>query len=102
MGAQTVADWQDELDCLWMTQPGAMWPLPVGRSGPIPQWLPLAVANIPAEMRTARRWVRSLNKVPYRASGSRRASSTDPTTWSTFEEAHAGCGDGYGLGFMLG
>ncbi len=53
--------------------------------------------NIPQELRELEQWVcwrgeerdGKLTKVPYTAGTVRRASSTDPTTWSTFEEAFA-------------
>ena len=53
--------------------------------------------NIPEELRGLEQWVNwrfeerddKLTKVPYTPGTVRRASSTDPTTWSTFEEAFA-------------
>ena len=64
-------------------------------------------------MREARRWViwnlearhGHPTKVPYQAEcPSTRASSTDPTTWSDFDTAHAAVEDGKadGVGFVLG
>jgi primase-polymerase (primpol)-like protein len=55
--------------------------------------------QIPAEIRERDQWVNwrrerrrdgKGTKVPYRADGMGRASSTDPATWSTFEAAVAG------------
>ena len=45
--------------------------------------------NIPEELRRLRQWVcaREGSKVPMQATCYRPASSTDPTTWSSFEEA---------------
>ena len=56
--------------------------------------------SIPLEMREAHRWVRSVGKRPIRCDG-RPASSTDPTTWASYEEVmKSTAGDGWG--FMLG
>ena len=66
---------------------------------------------IPADLREREQWVvwrrverdGKATKVPYRADGSGRASSTDPATWSTFEAAVAGsealAADGIGFVF---
>lgn len=55
---------------------------------------------IPAELRSRPRWVRySARKVPLRLDAS-PASSTDPTTWSTYPSA-ARSNTGAGLGFVL-
>ena len=55
---------------------------------------------IPAAMRERRQWVRrSSSKVPLTAAG-KAASSTDPTTWSSFAEVSA-AGPGVGVGFVL-
>jgi hypothetical protein len=71
--------------------------------------------NIPLELRRLVRWIgwrweanpadpKKPKKVPYRvASAMRRASSTDPATWGTFEQALAvvEAGEADGLGFAL-
>lgn len=57
------------------------------------------VASIPECMRSLDRWVRADGKRPIRPSG-QWASSTKPWTWSSFEDAQHGAGDGFG--FMLG
>jgi len=69
------------------------------------------VDAIPAELRERPQWVvwRALErqgritKVPYRADGNGRASSTDPATWATFDQAVAGAdaltADGIGYVF---
>lgn len=53
----------------------------------------------PSEMVSAGRWVRADKKRPIRVDGS-PASTTNPRTWSTFDEVQTGAGDG--VGFMLG
>lgn len=54
---------------------------------------------VPLRMRRLDRWIRHVAKVPRTVAG-RAASSTDPATWSTFDEALASrVGDG--LGFVL-
>ena len=54
---------------------------------------------VPSRMRQADRWVRHDRKRPVMPDG-RSASSTDPATWSSFDEAMAGqAGDG--VGFVL-
>jgi hypothetical protein len=71
-----------------------------------------ALANIPAELRERRQWVvwrgeerdGKATKVPYRASDpTRKASSTNRRTWSTFEQAQAAWqrGDCDGVGFVF-
>ncbi len=70
-------------------------------------------AHTPAKMRERRQWVLwewerdadgRWTKVPYRARDlERKASSTDPNTWASFESA-AGqfeCGHGAGIGYVL-
>lgn len=54
---------------------------------------------MPARMTDAARWVRADGKRPIRVDG-RPASSTDPSTWSTFTDVQSGAGDGFGV--MLG
>ncbi len=60
-----------------------------------------AKANpLPAELRTRDRWVRySAAKVPLTTAG-KAASSTDPRTWVTHDEASSSSA-GVGLGFVL-
>ncbi len=66
--------------------------------------------NIPEEMRRRRQWVtwklEERGKVPYIAGGVGKASSTDLTTWRTFEEAvedvKKGRRDGVGFVFSSG
>ncbi|QKS15695.1 DNA primase [Curtobacterium sp. Csp2] len=56
---------------------------------------------IPKAMTAAERWVRrSATKVPLTVTGS-AASSTNPDTWSSYQDATASSA-GVGLGFMLG
>jgi putative DNA primase/helicase len=71
----------------------------------------MRVEGIPLELRERRQWVvwraverdGKTTKVPYRADGAGRASSTDPITWATFEAAVAGAealaADGIGFVF---
>ena len=49
--------------------------------------------------RTVGRWVRAAGKRPLQVSG-RWASSTNPGTWSSFDDVQVGPGDGFGV--MLG
>lgn len=66
--------------------------------------------NIPAELKSARRWVcwkfeqrgGKMTKVPYTPTG-RRAKSNDPATWAAFDECRAAHeGGGFdGIGFQL-
>lgn len=86
-----------------------------------PRPVPLSVLpdGIPVEMKAERRWVvwryvwkwdeakrkGKLDKPPLMSTApDRKASSTDPATWSTFGEAFAACEGGRcdGIGFMLG
>lgn len=56
---------------------------------------------IPAELRSARRWVRhTASKVPLNARTGRVASSIDPRTWSSYKQAQASS-YGVGPGFVL-
>lgn len=60
-----------------------------------------AAEQIPAELRERDRWVRrSPRKVPLRVDGRGAASSTDPSTWSSYVAA-ARSKVGVGLGFVL-
>ena len=54
---------------------------------------------IPAAMTDAPRWARADGKRPITPSGA-AASSTNPSTWCSFDEVQRGAGDGYGV--MLG
>lgn len=78
-----------------------------------PQPLPVMPDGIPQQMKAARRWVvwnyewkgERWTKVPYIATApARKASSTNPNTWSSFEDAHGAYEDGKceGIGFVLG
>jgi len=86
---------------------------------PRPQALPVLVDGIPPTMRAERRWVvwsyewragvagkpGKWTKVPYVATDpARRASSTDPSTWRSFDDALGAYEDGKcdGIGFVLG
>jgi len=68
----------------------------------------LEVTNIPKELIARNQWVlwkyeirdRKPTKVPYDSVSKRRASSTDPKTWSSFEHAVA-VDDFDGIGFVL-
>ena len=53
----------------------------------------------PERMTSVDRWTRADGKRPVMPSGA-PASSTDPSTWSSFSEVQQGAGDGFG--FMLG
>ncbi len=60
-----------------------------------PKALRLAVENVPEDLAASDRWVGwrwelrngKWTKVPVNAASGARASSTDPSTWSAFEEA---------------
>jgi len=55
--------------------------------------------TIPAELRARRQWIVHRSKVPHTPAGA-RASSTNPATWTTFEDASAAQGfDGIGFVF---
>lgn len=64
--------------------------------------------SIPQELKNIKAWVvwklekknESETKIPYQLNG-QRASSTDPNTWTSYEEALRNCGDFSGLGFVL-
>lgn len=61
--------------------------------------------NIPQELKDLKQWVCSYgnSKVPMDACIIRQASSTDPSTWSTFQEAvmSVGCGNYDYIGFVF-
>jgi putative DNA primase/helicase len=69
------------------------------------------VATIPAELRSRPQWVvwrleqrdgkPKPTKVPYRADGLGRASSTDSTSWSTFDMAVAASATADGIGYVF-
>ena len=86
-------------------------PLPTSKPAP----LTVQVEGIPQSIQRERRWVvwnynwdeerRRWTKVPYRATQpTRKASSTNPTTWSDFAAALGAFEDGKadGVGFVLG
>ena len=66
------------------------------------------ITSIPVEMTSLPQWVcwrretrdDKATKIPYRADGAGRASSTDPVTWNTYEAALAVVGQYDGLGFV--
>jgi putative DNA primase/helicase len=74
-----------------------------------PHILSVRAENIPEQLKTRPQWVvwhavgDKPDKVPYSARSSRRASSTDLLTWSTFQEALEAYenGDFAGLGFVF-
>jgi primase-polymerase (primpol)-like protein len=73
-------------------------PLPAA-SPVFPRTLPPKFENIPAELRALKQWIvwahtwkeaeKKWAKVPYSPATGANASSTDPATWGTFEEAVA-------------
>ncbi|MDD4568185.1 MAG: DUF5906 domain-containing protein [Methanoculleus chikugoensis] len=85
--------------------------IPKGAAAPTPacQRIPEKYAEIPDAMRKAKRWVvwqyeireGKKTKVPH-TPGKGKASSTDPTTWVTFEEACRVAEFYSGIGFVLG
>jgi primase-polymerase (primpol)-like protein len=70
-----------------------------------------ALERIPAELRECPQWVvwrleevpgkPKPTKMPYRADGGGKASSTDPATWTTFEAAVRGAESADGIGFVF-
>lgn len=56
-------------------------------------------SRIPSRMTDLKRWVRADHKRPIQPAGF-SASTTEPSTWTTFEAVQEGAGDGFG--FMLG
>jgi putative DNA primase/helicase len=65
----------------------------------------LNIENIPAELKVPAQWVvYDLNKIPHSPGSGKRASSTDPATWGSFNQAIAatknGCG-WQGIGFVF-
>jgi len=74
--------------------------------------MPVKEDGVPAELRMVDRWLcwswswngKKWDKPPLNASTGRNASSTDPSTWTTFSVAHAAHkrGDFDGIGFVLG
>jgi putative DNA primase/helicase len=77
---------------------------------PRPTALPVLFDNIPAELRELPQWVvwkyelrdDDWTKPPFSASTGRKADSTDPATWSTFDVARAAyeCGGWDGVGVV--
>ena len=71
---------------------------------------PAATVKAPAELRDLPRWVGwreerhdgRLTKVPYCVATGERASTTDPTTWASLEDAAASVGQYDGRGIVLG
>src|SRR5215208_6902487 len=71
--------------------------------------LPVRAENIPQELSVRPQWVvwkalgEKPDKIPYSARTSRKASSTELMTWSTFPEALEACegGEYAGLGFVF-
>ena len=59
------------------------------------------INNIPSELKQLRQWVCHKNKIPIIPGLDTAASSSDPSTWRTFQEAiqHAGNNDGIGFVF---
>lgn len=66
-------------------------------------WLKPNFENFPDELISLERWVVWRNKVPYCATSQRKASSTDPSTWSSFPSSKTAyeVGKFDGVGFML-
>ena len=69
----------------------------------------VSASAVPAELRERPQWVvwrleerdGKRTKVPYRADGSGRASTTDSSTWATFEAALAAAAKADGVGFVF-
>ncbi len=67
------------------------------------------LAAVPSELQERPQWVvwryesrdGRETKVPYRADGRGRASTTDRSSWSTFEDAAAAAADASGVGFVF-
>jgi hypothetical protein len=65
---------------------------------------------VPLEMRERDQWFvwryekrdGKLQKIPYQVDGKRKGSSTDPATWTSFDEAVGATGGEFGLAFNLG
>jgi putative DNA primase/helicase len=82
------------------------------RPPPHPTPLPVCLPSIPTRLRDIPQWVLwryewrhdKWTKVPYRPHGQGRAKSTDPATWSAFEQvwrAYTDNGEGDGIGFVV-
>jgi putative DNA primase/helicase len=71
--------------------------------------LPVRAESIPRELRARRQWVNwrlekrgdKSTKVPYTPDTGRKASSTDPMTWGTFDKAIDVLEDYDGVGFVF-
>lgn len=65
---------------------------------------PERYGGVPDEMKAERRWVCTIGKRPINPHTLGGASSTNPATWDTFEQATARCaaGETDGIGFVLG
>lgn len=96
-----------------MTTPGEVTTSPLSteqRTG-LPSRVPVNFGAIPTDLKQADRWVLwryeerdgKRTKVPYQSNGT-KASSTDESTWSTFETVKAAYEQGSfdGIGFVLG
>lgn len=91
----------------------AQYSLPPDRPRRETKYLPVVPENIPGELKVLHQWVLwrgvlragKISKVPYTLSG-RKASSTNPDTWTSFEnvmeEYSAGRSDGIGFVFAPG
>jgi hypothetical protein len=70
---------------------------------------PIKVEAIPEELRALPQWVvwrrvernGKVTKVPFRSDGGGSGSTTDPSTWSTFDAALAASGQFDGIGFVF-
>lgn len=91
----------------------AQYSLPPDRPRKVTKYLPVVPENIPGELKDLRQWVLwrgvlragKISKVPFSLSG-RKASSTNPDSWASFEDAmeqySAGRSDGIGFVFAPG
>lgn len=84
---------------------------PQGGPDPLRPRIALDPAGIPADLKAIPNWVcwryqvtpKGATKVPFAAATGKRASTTDASTWATFDAALAACGQGgyAGVGFVL-
>ena len=78
-------------------------------SAAVPEILPVRPENMPDEIKIRPQWVNwrleerggDLTKVPYTPGTEHRASSTDLTSWGTFEDALDALDRYHGIGFVL-